>query len=321
MIALTIRNGKAQRLPCVVSLSDKLILERIDRKNSAYFDQLVESNNFIRIFFGVDDEGDFSFDIKYDHLKFDQQVTVKRARVVDNEKENRCKKQKCTFSTGEALNVISENNIESAIDTAADSFDALRKMSPIKDLEEANKEQKVIENNEEIDNNDLPAPSTSQNKEESVENNPKSDHISDIEGLLGESVEEKASSEKRLMMLPITEEDIEDFGIDFFKKELGDQRIEVEKMSHAKRFWLAVKFSTNDKLKLLKIKRREMCDLFGISLATIKRYLPKKGNIYDYRQFNYLSPVEFEYTRQQHFFEKYASNYDALVDQGLFKKK
>lgn len=133
VLALTIRNGKAQQLPCVITLTDKIILERIDRKNTPNFNKIMESKKFVRLYFGVDEDGDFSFDITYNNIKF----PAKRSREEYNEKENQSKKQKCSVSTGEALKEINENNIESVIETIVHSFDVPKKISPIKDLEDA----------------------------------------------------------------------------------------------------------------------------------------------------------------------------------------
>lgn len=315
MIAITIRNAKGQQLPCIITLSDKLILDRIDRENTTDFNNLMASNNFVRLNFGVDAEGDFTFGVKYDHLIFDQSKTAKRIREVDDDKENQAKKRNRNSPAREML--TGKSNAETDIDTIVQSFSIPEKVSPINELEDANMGQTVIENSDEIDN-DLLAPSTSQSEEAGMGNGTKSDHINMSSGV---NVEEKDKIEKRMMMFPVTKEEIDDFGFGFFKKRLSEQRAEIKTMCHAKRFWLAIKFGTNRNLKKLKMNRKALCDLFGIGFTTLKRYLPKKyKQRSDYRQFNYLSPVEFEHTRQQHFFEKYALNYKDLIERGFFKK-
>lgn len=313
-MAITIRNGKAQQLPCVITFTDKIILERIDRKNTPNFNKIMESKKFVQLNFGVDEGGDFSFDMTYNNIKF----PAKRNREKCNEKENHGKRQKYRVSTGEELKCISENNFDSVIDTIVHSFDVPNKISPIKDLADANIEQKMFVDYKINEKNSL-ASSTSQIEKAFLENSSKNDDKNTDKCLSAVNVEDKI--EKRMMMQPVTKKEIDDFNFDFFEKKLSEQRTAIKSMSHAKRFWLAIKFGTNDNLQRLKMKRQALCYLFGIGLTTLKRYLPKDvKQPYDLSHFNYLSPVEFEHTRQQHFFAKYASNYDALIEQGFFKK-
>lgn len=134
-------------------------------------------------------------------------------------------------------------------------------------------------------------------------------------------IDEYVPNHKRIMMKKISKNDINNVNLNFFNNLKIIQRIKVIKMSQSQRFWLALKFASNDNLKVLMINRKEVCNIFGIGLTTVKRYLCENGGKpFTPEKYDYLSPVEFYYKRQQHYFREYALNYDDLVKQGLFKK-
>lgn len=334
ILAFTVINGEGEQLPWVVTVSKELMLEKLHRKNSKGFNDILNSKKYIQVCLSVDQEGDFTFELKYDQFKKNVKASAKRQRENDAENENETKRRKECQTERNVFSDVASNDINSSIETVVRTFNILTEVSPIDDLaalgvENSNglEEKKAEKTTEKIENDSLKlytGVAVNKTPEEGCTDDSKNNDGLDIDGLSivkQHEVDNYVPNEKRMMMIPITKKDIEDVNLNFFKNNLITQQIKVSRMNHAKRFWLAVKFGGKENLRKLKMKREAVCKIFGISVSTVKKYLPKNGETSPaYETYNNLSPVEFRYKRHQYFFEKYALNYDDLRKQGLFKK-
>lgn len=125
-------------------------------------------------------------------------------------------------------------------------------------------------------------------------------------------------NEKRVMHRLTTKNEIRNVSPDFFSQNQNIIDVKVSQMSHARRFWLAVKFCRlGHSYSGLPVKPK-ICNIFGIRRSVIVKHLNKFREKLpeDYR---YLSPVEDKPQCHCAFFEQYAINYESI--KYLFKKK
>lgn len=131
-------------------------------------------------------------------------------------------------------------------------------------------------------------------------------------------------TEKRVFLRMITQEEVDRVNDNFFEKDEKIRAIKVSKMCQSLRFWLAVKFSTYSGWRYNgrnqgKFGNEKVCSIFGVNYNSFKSFMGQDNNA-RINTFGTLSPSERYYKSQRPYLEKYASNYDDLVKQGLFDK-
>lgn len=125
---------------------------------------------------------------------------------------------------------------------------------------------------------------------------------------------------KRKMMHMVDKVEIDELDATFFHRDEEKIWEDINGNGgwvHAKRFWAAVKFFNSTETGY---KQEDICTFFGLTRDIIKKFMVnnKTKSILD---FDGLSPVELNKNRNRYwkYFEKYASNYEQLIHEGVLK--
>lgn len=119
-------------------------------------------------------------------------------------------------------------------------------------------------------------------------------------------------NEKRVMFRHTSNEEIRNVTPAFFKQKRDVIDVKVSHMSHARRFWLAMKFCRNNHMYPGVPSMRNVCHIFGISPCVIMKFKQKYGDNVLPMDLMYLTPIEREYRTQERFFREKALNYANL---------
>lgn len=122
---------------------------------------------------------------------------------------------------------------------------------------------------------------------------------------------------RRKMMVKEEKEGIDAIEESFFEVEEDEIWRRVERMSHSKRFWLAVKFYKEEPANY---SGTSICHIFGVSRSVIRRFVKTKG-IGNFEEYGGYAPCETLENRgkvkSREFFRVYASNVEELKRCGI----
>lgn len=167
--------------------------------------------------------------------------------------------------------------------------------------------------------------SESDESEDSIPNQPHTGGGSKseiMENLVGRfSVSEVKPDGKRPMFIPITQSQLDAYGLSFLKSEPLLLHTVIRGLPHALRFWLTVKFYNFPKGSI-GLSKSGLCKLFGIDSNSFFKYLPKiQGKTF--ADFDGFSPFEYLNLRScihPRVIRNLASNYDSVLVQSIVKK-
>lgn len=104
----------------------------------------------------------------------------------------------------------------------------------------------------------------------------------------------------------------------------------IQLMNHATRTYLAVKFIRQNVLDFemkckIKYSFKKICWLLNVTITAIRRIvkqLTENERLNDYMKRNkFMTSVELNPRSHEHYFKRYATNYNDLKEQGLFRKQ
>lgn len=148
-----------------------------------------------------------------------------------------------------------------------------------------------------------------------------SDHLTD------NNLAKEAVIERRPFFIPITQDELDEWDVDFLMGDEKEVRSIVKPMCHSLRYWLADKFcppnATVGKKKSGALSQRRICELLGIKY---KAFIYSKGKhkLKTFADFNGYSPLEdsnMKRCTQYAEIMEHASNLDHPIITGMIAKK